>query len=95
SYGSLIIPVAGQRITADSLYRLLKKVTNLSGINVYAVNTGFSAEGIDLGSSNIRSIQKPEVALAFGQGVTTSEAGQIWFLLSHHVGIPLVKIDPS
>ncbi|MFX8453497.1 hypothetical protein ABTL48_21105, partial [Acinetobacter baumannii] len=58
SYGSLIIPVAGQRITADSLYRLLKKVTNLSGINVYAVNTGFSAEGIDLGSSNIRSIQK-------------------------------------
>lgn len=95
SYGSLIIPVAGQRISADSLYRLLKKVTNLSGINVYAVNTGFSAEGIDLGSSNIRSIQKPEVALAFGLGVTTSEAGQIWFLLSHHVGIPVVKIDPS
>lgn len=95
SYGSLVIPVAGQRIPADSLYRLLKKVTNLSGISVYAVNTGFSAEGIDLGSSNIKSLQKPEVALAFGQGVTTSEAGQIWFLLSHHLGIPVVKIDPA
>lgn len=95
SYGSLVIPVAGQSIASDSLYRLLKKVSNVSGIHLYAVNTGFSAEGIDLGSSNIRSIRKPEVAVAFGQGVTTSEAGQIWFLLSHHLGIPVVKIDPA
>lgn len=95
SYGSLIVPVVGQHISKDSLYQLITKLSISSRINFYSVTSGFNAEGIDLGSSNIRTIRKPEVALAFGQGVTTSEAGQIWFLLSNHLGLPVVKIDPA
>ncbi|WP_165759087.1 M14 family zinc carboxypeptidase [Niastella yeongjuensis] len=91
--GSLIIPVAGQPIAADSLYRLVKAIAANANITFTAVSTGFSAEGIDLGSSNIKAIRKPEVALAFGQGVTSSEAGQIWFLLNQHLGLPVVKLD--
>jgi hypothetical protein len=93
SYGSLIIPVAGQSISADSLYRLVKEVAENSGITFTSVSTGFSAEGIDLGSSNIKAVRKPEVALAFGQGVTASEAGQIWFLLNQQLGLPVAKLD--
>jgi hypothetical protein len=93
SYGSLVIPVAGQSISADSLFRLVKEVSQTSGINFTSVSTGFSAEGIDLGSSNIKAVRKPEVALAFGQGVTPSEAGQIWMLLNHHLGMPATKLD--
>ena len=92
-YGSLIVPVAGQTITADSLFRLVKTVAEYSNITFTSVSTGFSAEGIDLGSSNIKAIRKPEVALAFGQGVSSSEAGQIWFLLNQHLGLPVVKLD--
>jgi hypothetical protein len=57
------------------------------------VSSGFSAEGIDLGSNNIRALRKPEVALAFGQGVTASEAGQVWFLLNQQLDMPVAKID--
>ena len=52
-----------------------------------------SAGGIDLGSNNIKTVRKPEVALAFGQGVTAGEAGQVWFLLSQQLGMPVVKLD--
>ncbi|HEU4470420.1 MAG TPA: M14 family zinc carboxypeptidase [Flavisolibacter sp.] len=92
-YGSLVIPVAGQTISPDSLYKLVSDVAANSGVDFTAVSTGFSAEGIDLGSSNIKAVRKPEVAVVFGQGVNPAEAGQIWFLLNHQLGLPVVKID--
>ena len=93
SYGSLVVPVAGQDISADSLYRALQQVASATGLNITPVTTGFNAEGIDLGSSNIKSVKKPEVALAFGQGTNSEEAGQIWFLLNQQLGLPVTKID--
>lgn len=93
SPGSLVIAAAGQTISSDSLYHVLKSVAAETNINILAVNTGYSAEGIDLGSSNIKVVSKPEVALAFGQGVTSSEAGQVWFLLNQQLDLPVTKID--
>ena len=92
-YGTLVIPVAGQTITADSLYRALQAVASDTHLNIAAVASGFSAEGIDLGSNNIKALHRPEVALAFGQGVTASEAGQVWFLLNQQLDMPVAKID--
>lgn len=91
--GSLVIPVVGQSLPADSLYAALRSVAKLANIRITAVASGFSAEGIDLGSSNIRSVRKPEVALAFGQGVTSGEAGQVWFLLNQQLDLPVTKLD--
>jgi len=92
-YGALVIPVAGQTISKDSLYNLLQAVAAKHHVKFLGATTGFDAEGIDLGSSNIRAVRKPEVAIAFGQGVNSEEAGQVWFLLNQHLGLPLVKID--
>ncbi len=92
-YGTLIVPVAGQLVGSDSLYRIVQRVADNANVKFLSVQTGFSAEGIDLGSSNIKAVRKPEVALAFGQGTTASEAGQVWFILSQQLGIPVVKID--
>lgn len=93
--GSLVIPVEGQTISPDSLYKALQDVAADTHLSFTAVGTGYSLEGIDLGSSNIRAIKKPEVALAFGQGITASEAGQVWFLLNQQLDLPVAKIDPS
>ncbi|MET1056723.1 MAG: M14 family zinc carboxypeptidase [Pedobacter sp.] len=91
--GSLVIPVAGQTISADSLYAALKSVAVSANVEIVPVSTGFSAEGIDLGSNNIKGLRKPEVVLAFGQGVTASEAGQVWFLLNQQLNLPVTKLD--
>lgn len=93
--GSLVIPVGGQKVSPDSLYKALQEVAAETHLNFAAVNTGYSTEGIDLGSSNIKAVRKPEVALAFGMGVTSSEAGQVWFLLNEQLDLPVTKIDPA
>lgn len=93
SRGSLVIPVAGQRFPTDSLFRTLTEVADSTHLDVYAVAGGLSEEGIDLGSSNIKALHKPEVAVVFGQGVTSSEAGQVWFLLNQQLDLPVTKLD--
>ena len=93
--GALVIPVVGQRLTVDSLFAAVNDVAVRANIDITSVSSGFSAEGIDLGSSNIRTTRKPEVAVAFGQGVTASEAGQVWFLLNQQLDLPVSKLDLS
>lgn len=95
SPGTLLIPVAGQDISPDSLYRALQEVAADAHISFTGVASGYSDAGIDLGSSNIRTVKKPEVAVAFGQGVTSSEAGQVWFLLNEQLDLPVTKLDFS
>jgi hypothetical protein len=92
-YGSLVIPVAGQPLTPDSLYSLLQQVAADAHLSIAPVTTGFSAAGIDLGSNNIHAVKKPEVAVAFGQGVTSAEAGEVWFLLNQQLNLPVSKLD--
>lgn len=95
SYGSLIIPVAGQTISADSLYRALEGIAAGTHINFTGVTGGYSSDGVDIGSNNIKAVRKPEVAVAFGQGTAASEAGQVWFLLNQQLDMPVTKIDLS
>lgn len=92
-YGTLVIPVAGQTVSADSLYKTIGRAAELAKVSFTSAATGFNAAGIDLGSSNIKRIQQPEVALAFGQGINSEEAGEVWFLLNQQLGLPVVKID--
>ncbi|WP_077920953.1 M14 family zinc carboxypeptidase [Spirosoma sp. 209] len=93
--GSIVIPVAGQKLTADSLVSLLSSVGQRTGVTFTGVSTGFNAKGIDLGSNNIRALRKPEVALLAGPGVNPSEAGEVWFLLSDQLNLPVSKLDPG
>lgn len=94
-HGSLVIPVAGQTISTDSLYRAITTVAEETGLNFYTASTGFNLAGIDLGSNNVQAVRKPEVLLVLGQGVNSSEAGQVWYLLNEHLKLPVVKIDPA
>lgn len=91
--GSIVVQVAGQNLSPDSLYALISRVSRQAGVPFTGVTTGLNTKGIDLGSNNIRALKKPEVALLVGQGVNASEAGEVWFLLSDQLNMPLTKID--
>lgn len=92
-YGSIVLPVNLQRIAADSLFQLVAATAKSTGIAIYSLSTGFSSGGIDLGSNNIRSIQKTEAAMIIGTGVAAAEAGEIWHLLDQRLQMPISKID--
>lgn len=92
-YGSLVIPVAAQRIGPDSLYALVQQAADKAAIEVYGTATGFSTEGIDLGSNNVKAVQAPKVAVIAGAGTNYEEVGQVWFLLNQHLELPVTKLD--
>ena len=92
SYGSLIIPVVSQDLTADDLYDLLSTTATKHGIQLHTASSGYSVSGIDLGSRYVDPITKPK-ALMITHGSTSGyEAGEVWHLLDQRVGMPITKI---
>jgi hypothetical protein len=92
-YGTLLLHVQRQTVSSDSLFSLVQKVGEKFHIQPYAVNTGFSLSGIDLGSRNIRPVQKPKALMLIGDGVSSYEAGEIWHLLDTRVHMPVTKLQ--
>jgi hypothetical protein len=68
--GSILIPIAGQENYSNSIDYIIKEITKLDGIDVYAFSTGLDYKGVSLGSSSFQIIRKPEIALVVGEGVT-------------------------
>ncbi len=94
-YGTLVIPVADQKISSDELFALMKEASLTAGVDVFSVNTGFSLQGVDLGSNNVRTVQPPKVAMLIGDGVAATDAGAIWYLLDSKLKMPVTKVNTS
>ncbi|MEO1051017.1 MAG: M14 family zinc carboxypeptidase [Bacteroidota bacterium] len=92
-YGSIVIPVADQNISKDQLLGMMQETSSLTMVNVHSVNSGYSLQGIDLGSGNMRTIQKPKVCMLIGDGISSYEAGEVWFVLDHKLNMPVTKVD--
>ncbi len=93
THGSLLIAVHDQAYTPDSLHELVSQAAQLAGVPVYATYTGRSLSGIDLGSRNFRTVERPHPLMVVGEGVSAYEAGEVWHLLDAHVHMPITKVD--
>ena len=91
--GTLIIPCSLQRVPMGKLMNLLQGVSNEHLVPVLELKTGMTDEGIDLGSPNLQLVRKPSVALLVGQGVTATDAGEIWHLLDTKYQIPVTLLE--
>jgi hypothetical protein len=95
SQGTIIIPVAGQPVAGDELYRIIQDKSKDFGITAYGVQTGMTKEGIDLGSNRILVLEKPSVAMLAGDGANSGDAGEIWHMLDTRFSIPVTMITAS
>lgn len=94
-YGTLVIPVADQNISSDELFSVVKEASRLAGVDVHSVETGYSLEGVDLGSNHVRTVQSPKVAMLVGDGVAATDAGAVWYLLDSKLNMPITKVNTS
>lgn len=92
-YGSLLIPIAGQGRTADSLKALLQQLGTKGKINIVPIQTGFSLSGIDLGSNGFKIVKPQNALLLTGQGVRAYEAGEVWYSFERQLEHPLVRVN--
>jgi hypothetical protein len=91
--GTLVIPVQQQRMPARRVHEIVSAASLSCSQQVYGVSTGYSVEGIDLGSNFIRTIKQPKALMIVGEGTSAYEAGEVWHLLDQRIGMPVTKVD--
>ncbi|MBC31315.1 MAG: zinc carboxypeptidase [Muricauda sp.] len=92
NYGALVVPVSLQKKDADEIYSLVKQAQQKFKVSMFAVDTGYNINGIDLGSRYVSPVTEPKAAMLIGDGVSSYEAGEVWHLLDTRVHMPITKI---
>jgi Zinc carboxypeptidase len=93
SYGALLITVGNQTRSGETIYKLLESQAEKNNLNFYAVETGLTEEGIDLGSPNFTVVKQPKVALIIGNGIDANAAGEVWHLLDQRYDMQVTNIE--
>jgi hypothetical protein len=92
NYGALVVPVSLQKKDSKEVYTLLKNAQKKYQVPMYAVNSGYSLKGVDLGSRYIQPLKKVKAAMLIGNGTRSYEAGEVWHLLDTRMNMPISKI---
>jgi hypothetical protein len=92
--GTIAIPLALATPEQKTLIRsILTDAVENSSLMVYGIATGYTPQGIDIGSRNFEAVDAPRIALLAGEGVTATDAGEIWHLLDERFGIDVSILD--
>ncbi|HVS02496.1 MAG TPA: DUF4350 domain-containing protein [Thermoanaerobaculia bacterium] len=94
-YGSILVPAGVQEVEATRVRELLATAAHEDGIDVYALGSGLAAGGVDVGSPSVRPLAPLRPLLVVGEGVDPNEAGAVWHLLDHRMGIPVALVDAA
>lgn len=90
--GTIMVAVKNnQTMEAAAIKALMKRLASQYGVMIYGVKTGFTKTGIDLGSRDFSTLEKPNVLLLVGEGVRSYDAGEVWHLLDQRYEIPVTK----
>ncbi len=83
--GTIIIPVA-ENGNADSLATAVKSLSARHHVRFANADGGQTEKGIDLGSSNVRYVKPPQIAVIADEMVDDNSFGAIWFLFDKQLG---------
>ena len=92
--GMLMVPVSGQKISADSLYTLIQKGATEAGITVRNVSSG-QMKDYDLGHFYNRPVKEAKVAVLIGGRMRSNVAGSLWYLLDNRYQMQPTMLDES
>ncbi|SHN24353.1 Zinc carboxypeptidase [Cyclobacterium lianum] len=91
SRGTILVEKGNTDSTDAAFFDDLNKVARNTGITIHALSTGYTS-GINLGSPSIDVLEKPDIAVMVGDGVGSSDAGEIWHLFDQRLDIPVTLI---
>ncbi len=93
--GTVLLPVAGQGKTPEQIHELVTTASQIASVSFYDMDTGLTPSGIDLGSGDFRPLRLPKVLLVVGEGVRSTDAGEIWHLLDQRYDMRVTKVEAS
>lgn len=83
--GTLLIPVGAG---GDHVHEAVHNAALACGVEIVAVDSGWTDKGIDFGSDRVEELKTARVAVASGRGVYGSSFGAIWFLFERELQLP-------
>lgn len=92
-YGTIVIPASLQSMSTDALEKQIKSVIAGSGVDAFALSSGFASGGIDLGSNSFVHVKKPSVMMFGGTGTSATDVGEIWHLMDTRFNVPVSIVD--
>jgi hypothetical protein len=92
SAGTLIV-LRGSNV--DNWSAVVNDACSKYNIQAVPVESGFVEQGSDFGSSDVRFIHAPSVALLTGEGVSASAAGEIWHLFDQTLHYPITQLNAA
>lgn len=90
--GTLLVPRGLQALTPEQVREALAEAAAL-GVAVRALTSGLTGNGVDLGSSSFKALALPRPLLVIGEGVSSYEAGEVWFELDARLGLPVTMVE--
>jgi len=92
TYGTILVPLANQPLDEGQIYAVVRDAAESTGVDFYALNTGLTPKGIDMGSSSLVSFEKPQILMFIDGSTSAGTAGELWHLLDQRYKIPVTLI---
>lgn len=87
--GTLIIKT---RENPEDLFTTLQTISGDLGVDIYATNTSWVEEGINLGSNQVSYLAPPRIAMAYAAPVQSTSVGWTRFILEQSLSYPVTLI---
>ncbi len=91
--GSLVVPLGIQELPSGEVFEVLDRYGKLYDVEIKSLTSGASKSGMDLGSNKLLPVEKPRFLLLVGDGVSSSEAGEVWHLLDNNLDIHVSLVE--
>lgn len=89
--GTLLV-LKRDNINMSAWDKTVSKLVAEHGVGMSTINGGMTSPGGDLGSPNIKLIQKPRVALLGGSPTSSLSYGEVWHYFEKDLKYPLTRI---
>jgi hypothetical protein len=89
--GSLIITKSDNRNLEDFDSKLIA-IANKHNRQLSVASTGFATSGPDFGSSSVKIINKPRIAVLRGKETSSLNYGEIWYFFEQELEYPVTSI---
>ncbi len=90
--GTLIVLKNGNPTNIDDM---VTRAAYTYNVHPTIVETGFMDKGADFGSSDVKYMSAPKVAMLTGEGVSSTAAGELWNFFEQQLEYPVTLINAN
>ena len=89
--GSIVVASGVQK--QSDIVAIMQRAQTEYDVQIHAIQSGLTSEGVDLGSRQLSPIKAPKVLLVGGSGSSQYEVGEVWYHLDTQLGIAPTIIE--